>query len=127
MPRSGKHSRYAFAEITSVDASTLTVYLNTSLPSQAAPEDLMEPVDPWTPSFLSVRGCWLHGRGVCCGDVRVVFLCVCEPVRVCVGVSDGSVVSGVLGALGPNLWGIVPSCRCACALSSPMRQVHVCI
>ena len=71
-----------------MDASTLTVYLNTSLPSQAAPEDLMEPVDPWTPSFLSVRGCWLHGRGVCCGRVRVVFRCVCELVRVCESVRE---------------------------------------
>ncbi len=89
-----------------------------------------------TPSFLSVRGKrgWVvFGRiewaqlGASLGCVRVVFLkyvCVCEPVRVCVGVGDGSVVSGVLG---PNLWGIVPSCRCACALPSPMRQVHVCI
>lgn len=53
---------YAFAEITSVDASTLTVYLNTSLPSQAAPEDLMEPVDPWTPSFLSVNNTYRNNR-----------------------------------------------------------------
>ncbi len=47
-------ARYFYADIVSVDSSSLTVYLNDTLPSQAAPGDLMEPVDPWTPTFLSV-------------------------------------------------------------------------
>ncbi len=45
---------YLMAEVVAVVAANRTVYFSTPL-SGVTVGDLMEPVDPWRPTFLSVR------------------------------------------------------------------------